>query len=75
MMQMVKHKNDPRNAMILSKDGKIMDNTTIRATVKMRTAIRRNFWSFSPDCPCPGTFTPQRTSKVATKGRALVSYC
>lgn len=69
---MVKHKNDPKNAMILSKDGKIMDKMTVRATVKTRTAIRRNFCSFSPGWPCPGAFTPQRTSKVATKGRALL---
>ncbi len=46
---MVKHKNDPKNAMILSKDGKIMDKTMMRATVNMRTATRRNFCSFSPE--------------------------
>lgn len=69
-MQMVKHKKDPKNAMILSNDGKITAKTTMSATVKMRTAIRRIFWLFSPDWPFP-TPTPQRTSNVATRGRAL----
>ena len=39
-MQMVKHKNEPKKAMILSKDGKTMANTTIRAIVKIRITKR-----------------------------------
>ena len=79
MMQIVKHKKEPRKAMILSKAGKIMARMTMRATVKMRTSTRTTRWT--PSFRAPEVLsvdaltvpTPQRTSKVATKGRALCS--
>lgn len=37
---MVKHKKEPKKAMILSKDGKTMANMTMSAMVKMRIIVR-----------------------------------
>lgn len=76
-MQMVKHRKDPKKAIILSKDGKTTARTTMRAMLKMRIATRiiaRSLFPITLDWfsmvsgPIP---TPQRTSAVATKGRAL----
>lgn len=74
MMQIVKHKNDPKKAMIRSKAGKMTAKTTIEATTQTRTIACENLCSVSE--PFPGTWlppSPQRTSSVATRGRALCS--
>lgn len=67
---MVKHKNDPRKAMILSKAGKIIARRTMRAVVKTRIITRATFSVPSVAVAIP-VLIPQRISRVATRGRAL----
>ena len=76
-MQMVKHRADPINAMILSKDGKTIDSNTITTTTRMRIRIL-NDWRMLSLTPFGGSVialggnpSPQRISTVATRGREL----
>lgn len=77
MMQMVKHKQDPINAMILSKAGKTTARKTIITRERTRIIILANWRiaSFvSPERLAVASgrdWTPQRTSIVDTRGRQL----
>lgn len=77
MMQMVKHRAEPIKAMILSNDGKTIDNITITTTTRMRTRILDDcrMLSLTPFggsvIELGGSPSPQRTSTVATRGRQL----
>lgn len=77
MMQIVKHRADPINAMILSKDGKTTDIITMTTTTRMRIRILDDWRMLSLNpfggsvIELAGNPRPQRTSTVATNGRQL----
>lgn len=77
MMQIVKHKQDPINAMILSKEGKTTAMVTMTTTVRTRIIIFDD-WRITPStslvwfADASGRVcSPQRISRVATRGRQL----